>query len=78
MPFSNGHYDPVTLALMTRAFDEAWAEVQSTMKASLLGDGSTTRTKMALRIMAAARDGVRDLERMKRLAIRAVDGTGPN
>ena len=75
MPFADGHYDPVTLALITRAFDEAWAEVQSKMKDSLLGDGSGIRRTMALRIMAAARDGMRDLERLKRLAIRAVDGT---
>jgi hypothetical protein len=32
MPFSNAAYDPETLALLTRAFDEAWNEVENAQR----------------------------------------------
>jgi hypothetical protein len=74
MPFSNAAYDPETLALLTRAFDDAWREVEATKIAGETGDGAGIRTALAIRIMIAANEGERDPERLKRLALQAIDG----
>jgi hypothetical protein len=71
MPFPNDCYDPETLRLMTKAFDAAWEEVGF----ALINEDITPtalRTLMAMRIMAAVRDGERDPERLKELAIEAI------
>ena len=73
MPFSEEHFDPVTLEILSQAFDAAWTEVQAA-NPKWVGDGSAARTVMAVRIMAAAKDGVRDPERLRRLAIQAIEG----
>jgi hypothetical protein len=73
MPFSEEHFDPVTLAILSQAFEAAWTEVQAT-NANTVGDSLAARTAMAVRIMAAAKEGVRDPDRLRRLAIQAVDG----
>ena len=74
MPFSGASYDPETLGLLTRAFNDAWHEVQIA-KPRLANDG-TTRRIMALRIMLAANQGERDVERLKLLALHAIGGRG--
>ena len=71
MPFPRDCYDPETLCLMTKAFDAAWEEVGF----ALVNEDVTPaalRKIMAVRIMAAVRDGERDPERLKELAIEAV------
>ena len=71
MPFPRDCYDPETLGLMTKAFDAAWEEVGF----ALVNEDVTStalRQIMALRIMAAVRDGERDPERLKELALETV------
>ena len=74
MPFSGTSYDFDTLALLTRAFDEAWHEIQLMSPNSSEADLPITRKMMALRIMQAANKGERDLERLKLLALQAIAG----
>ncbi len=67
MSFSEECYGPETLDLITRALDAAWDEV-----GFALVDRQALRTVMALRIMAAVRDGEHDPEHLKELALDAV------
>lgn len=69
MPFSSAAYDPETLALLTRAFDDAWREVEAAKIACLANDRAAIRTALAIRIMIAANEGELDPERLKRLAL---------
>ena len=72
MQFSDTHYSPEVLKVLSDAFEDAWTEIQLTLREK--DDFLTTRQMMALRIMAAAHEGVRDRGELKALAIRAVDG----
>jgi len=74
MPFSGNSYDPETLAILTKAFDAAWKTVQAANVGRSEADLITTRKMMALKIMNAANNGERDPERLKSLAVRAVEG----
>jgi len=75
MPFSDTSFDPETLSLLERAFKEAWSEIQIAAPAATAnGSMETTRKMMALRIMAAANAGERNPDRLKAMAIQAVDG----
>ena len=74
MPFSGASYDPESLHLLTQAFEAAWREVQAANPNQTEADLAIMRKMMALRIMAAANEGERDPERLKDLALRAVDG----
>jgi hypothetical protein len=71
MIFPTDAYDPETLALMTKAFDAAWEEVGFAL-ARGDSDPNAIRSLMAIRIMAAVRDGERDPERLKELALEAI------
>jgi hypothetical protein len=62
------------LALSMRAFEGAWREVQKWHPGRTADDLVTTRKMMALRIMTAVKEGERDTERLRLLALRAVDG----
>jgi len=69
MPSSS--FDVETLDLMSRAFGEAWEEVGFAL-VNKDADLTELRTMMAVRIMAAVRDGERDPERLTELALEAV------
>ena len=71
MSFSNNRFDPETLALFNRVFEEAWGELQQKATDGLLEseDIAVIRGKLALHIWIAAEDGVRDPEQLKRRAI---------
>ena len=71
MPFPKDCYDPETLGLMTQAFGAAWEEAEYAL-ASNTFDPTGLRRLMALKIMAAVRDGERDPERLKKLALEVV------
>ena len=71
MEFPVECYDPETLHLMSGALDAAWDEVEL-MLASDAVDPKGLRTVMAVRIMAAVRDGEHDPERLKELALDAI------
>jgi hypothetical protein len=69
--FPDTAYDSATLKLLTRAFDEAWAEVLLALAvkpryADLL------RARLAQRIMNAANGGERDPKRLKLIALLAL------
>ena len=63
--FPSECFGPETLSLMTRALDAAWREANCSLTSGPTG----LRRLMALRIMAAVRDGERDLEHLKELAL---------
>jgi hypothetical protein len=65
MAFHSDCYDAKTAALMTLALDAAWDEVEF----ALTADRRAGQALMALRIMAAVRDGERDPERLKEWAL---------
>ena len=71
MPFPKDCYGPETLGLMTQAFDAAWEEAEYAL-ASNTFDSTGLRRLMALKIMAAVRDGERDPGRLKELALDAI------
>ena len=69
--FPASFYDPETLNVLTRAFDEAWTDIQ-TMIGSKPLNASAFRSTLAKRIMAAAARGERDPKRLKLIALGAV------
>lgn len=69
---SAASYDPETLDILHRAFDQAWADIQTLFGVRLL-DSESLRLDIARRILAAASDGERDPERLKSIAVRALD-----
>ena len=71
MPFAGSVYDPETLTLMTHALDAAWEELRSDHPAL---DPAQTRKTMALLIMQAVDNGVRDPAPLKQLAMLAIKG----
>jgi hypothetical protein len=71
MPFPKDCYGPETLGLMTQAFDAAWEEAEYAL-ASNTFDPTGLRRLLALKIMVAVRDGERDPERLKELALDAI------
>lgn len=76
MPFPNESYDPEGLAILTRAFEAAWQDVQAAKDGRSETSLVTARKKLALSIMDAAQNGERDPERLKALAVSAVDARG--
>ena len=65
------YYTPDMLDLMTWAFDAAWEDVEFAL-AKTDANPTALRALMAVRIMTAVRDGERDPERLKELALDAV------
>lgn len=69
--FPTDCYGPHKLALMMLALDAAWEEFETVVRDK--GRESTAlRSTVALRIMAAVKDGERDLGRLTRLALEAI------
>ena len=71
MPFPTEGFDAETLALMRKAFDAAWEEVGFALAMRNV-EPTAIRTLMSVRIMAAVRDGERDPDELKELALEAV------
>jgi len=71
VPFPKDCYDTETLEFMSRAFDAAWEEVWFAL-ASKDDNPTALRKLMAVRIVTAVRDGERDPERLKELALEAI------
>ena len=65
-------YDPDTLHVLLRVFDEAWIDIRGMLGATPV-DAATLRSALAKRIMAAADKGERDPKRLKLIALRAID-----
>jgi hypothetical protein len=64
--------DANTRSLATQAFDAAWGEIQSMLVVEPLDPGGL-RSLLASRILKALKAGERDPERLRLLALRAVD-----
>jgi hypothetical protein len=60
-------FDPGTLKLLARAFDAAWVDVRGYEAAALAED---RRTRLALVILALAREGTRNEREIKERAVR--------
>jgi hypothetical protein len=70
--FAGAPYDAATLASMFEAYAAAWHELQMMNVAARTGE--ELRPKLVLRILKAAAAGERDPDRMKLLALHAVEG----
>ena len=70
--FSAASYDPETLRVLTRAFEEAWGAAQEMLGKKPL-DETGIRAYLANRIMRAADSGERDLRRLKLIALGAIE-----
>jgi hypothetical protein len=70
--FEGAPYDAATLASMFEAYAAAWHELQ--MMNVVARTGEELRPKLVLRILKAAAAGERDPDRMKLLALHAVEG----
>ena len=73
MTFPTDCYGPHKLALMTLALNAAWEEVETTVRDEECGRNAL-RTTMALKIMAAVKEGERDLGRLTQLGLEAING----
>lgn len=70
-PFSDAHFHPETLALLTAVFNEAWAEMVA--EGHVDANPGFARQWVATRIMIAASQGERDPAKLKGIALGAVD-----
>jgi hypothetical protein len=70
--FASSSYDPETLGVLSRVFDEAWTDIQAMVGAWPL-DPNGLRSELAKRIIAAAATGERDPRRLKLIALGAVE-----
>jgi hypothetical protein len=57
--FSSSSYDPETLGVLSRVFDEAWKDIRA-MVGPMPLDPDGLRSALAMRILAAAESGERD------------------
>jgi hypothetical protein len=64
-------YDPETLDMLIRVFDEAWAATQAKL-VNRPFDANALRSALATAIIAAADKGERDPARLKLIAVQAV------
>jgi CheY-like chemotaxis protein len=78
MLFPKSGYDPETVALMGRACDEAWRELQFSVSPATADEEREARTLMAIRVMSAVNEGERDPRRLKSIALRHEAQTAPN
>ena len=71
--FADAPYDAATLASMFEAYAAAWHELQMTNVVERSRHRDEIRPKLVARILKAAAAGERDPDRMKLLALHAID-----
>ncbi len=71
--FADAPYDASTLASMFEAYAAAWHELQMTDVVARSRHQDEIRPKLVARILKAAAAGERDPDRMKLLALHAID-----
>jgi hypothetical protein len=71
--FADAPYDAATLASMFEAYAAAWHELQMTNVIARSRHQDEIRPKLVARILKAAAAGERDPDRMKLLALHAID-----
>jgi hypothetical protein len=67
-------FEPEIVAMMGRALDEAWAEVEARGPVRADPEKSGIRRALALRIMSAVRVGQRDPDRLRDVALHVIEG----
>jgi hypothetical protein len=70
--FQGTTYDPETLRVLLRAYDEAWIDIRCMLGPTPL-DAAALRSSLAKRITTAADKGERDPRRLKLIALSAID-----
>jgi hypothetical protein len=70
--FPAASYDPDTLAVLTRAFNDAWIDIQAMVGAKPV-TSDAIRSSLVKRIMEAANRGERDPRRLKLIALKAIE-----
>lgn len=73
MQYPSHAFDAETVAIMGRVCDEAWGEAQSRLSLRQAGDTSQLRSLVVSRVMAAVIIGQKDPERLKAIALEALD-----
>ena len=74
LSFDDTDYDVTTLDVLNKAYDDALHELEIMNVPARSRDGDGMGEKLARRILKAAADGERDPERLKLLALHAIDG----
>lgn len=78
MRFPDKGYAPELVALMGRACDDAWGELQPEVLPRTRDDEREARAQMAIRVMTAVNDGERDIHKLKTIALRHDTPVPPN
>jgi hypothetical protein len=73
MQFPSYSFDPETVALIGYVCDEAWEEAQFRLSLPRAGDTTKLRNLVVSRVMAAVIVGQKDPERLKAIALEALD-----
>jgi hypothetical protein len=71
---SDRSFEPEMVAMMGRALDEAWAELESKAPLRAQPEMEGIKRALALRIMSAVRGGQRDPDRLRAVALHVVEG----
>ena len=67
------HFDCETVTLMGRVCDEAWIELQKTVFFPTTVNAQNVRSALAVRVLDAVNHGERNPDRLKSIALEAVD-----
>jgi hypothetical protein len=73
LSFSRKNFDRPPVDLMTRAVEDAWRELQLSGAFSSGTNLEAIHAAMVRRVMMAVKEGERSQNRLKTLALRAVD-----
>ena len=68
-----GHFDCETVTLMGRVCDEPWIELQKTVFFPTPVNAQNVRSALAVRVLDAVNHGERNPDRLKSIALEAVD-----
>jgi hypothetical protein len=66
-------FEPELVTLMGSVVDEAWEEAQCRLSFPTAADPTELRNLVAVRVMAAVANGLKDPERLKAIALEALD-----
>jgi hypothetical protein len=66
-------FDPATVAMMGRVCDGAWDEATNRRSLFSARDSTGLRNILALRVMAAVANGEQDTDRLRLMALAALD-----
>jgi hypothetical protein len=73
MQLAPGAFDPATVAMMGRVCDGAWDEATNRLSLFSARDSASLRNVLALRVMVVVANGERDPDRLRLMALAALD-----